>query len=143
MNVTRMATGIFLVLVLCLTIGCDAGRLRMYKLSLQGQASYHTPTGVAAASEEKLRQVIEETLESRRFEKQPEQPGKLSRWYKDGVWIELMRNEQGELVLEAWAFGGKRVRRLCELMELELLTVLRQQPGLEITPATPASTPAN
>lgn len=138
-----MAASIFQVLLLGLTIGCDAGRLGMYKLSLQGQRSCDTATHVVVGDEEKLKLVIEDTLESKGFETQPEQPGKLSRWYKDGVWIEPMRNEQGELVLKVWTSGGRRERRLCEVIERELLTMLRQQPGLDITHATPAATPAN
>jgi hypothetical protein len=138
MNVTQMPTSIFQVLLLGLTIGCDAGRLGMYKLSLQSQRSCDTATHVVVGDEEKLRQVIRETLNSKGFEERPSRPG---RWHKNGVWIELMRNAQGELVLKVWAFGGKRERRLCEGLERELLVVLRQQPGLEITPAAP--TPAN
>jgi hypothetical protein len=106
----------------------------MHKLSFQQPGSHDSATLVRAEDEEKLKQIIRDTLNAKGFEEKPGRPGL---WYKKGAWVELLRDEQGQLILKAHAFGGKREVRLSEQTEKELLIVLRQQPGLEITPTTP------
>jgi hypothetical protein len=140
MNTNRIAAGVCSLLLLCLLCGCDIGRLGMYKLSFQQPDSRDSTTLVKAEDEEKLRRLIRATLNPKGFE---EQPGKPGRWYKKGAWVELLRDDQGELILKAHAFGGKSEVRLSERTEKELLAVLRQQLGLQITPTTPPKPPVN
>lgn len=140
MSTNQLAAPVCLILLLCFTASCDIGRLGMYRLSFQQPDSHDSATVVKTEHEEKLRQVIRDTLNPRGFEEQAGRPG---RWYKKGAWVELLRDEQGQLILKAYAFGGKREVRLSEQTEQELLAVLRQQPGLEITPTTPPRPPVN
>lgn len=134
MAVRPIGVGLCLTVLLCFAAGCDIGRLGMYRLSFRQPDLRDSATLVKAEDEEKLRQIIRQTLNPKGFE---EQAGKLGRWYKKGAWVELLRDEQSQLILKVHAFGGKREVRLSERTENELLAVLRQQPGLEITPTVP------
>jgi len=122
---------ICLMLLLCLVCGCDIGRLRMYKLSFPQQGGHHFATGVMTEDEKRLKRLIQETLEREGFE---EQLGKLGRWYKKGVWVELIRDEKGKFILKVWAFGGRQELRLAEQTERRLLAILTQEDRLHISP---------
>lgn len=107
----------------------------MYKLSFQKPEAGDSATRVKLEDEERLRRVIRDTLSPKGFE---EQPGKPGRWYKKGAWVELFRDDHGQLMLKTHAFGGNREVLLSQQSETEVLAVLRQQPNLQISPTTPA-----
>jgi hypothetical protein len=140
MYTSHIAAGASSLLLLCVLCGCDIGRLRVYKLSLHLPESHHSTTLVKVEDEETLRCLIRSALNPKGFE---EQPGKPGRWYKRGVWVELFRDPQDELILKVYAFGGKSEVRRSEQTERELVALLRQQPGVKLIPTTPTKLPAH
>lgn len=120
--------------------GCDTGRVGMHKVAFGKPAVLGATTTSQPTADEKLKQLIRDALAGKGFE---EKPGTPHIWRKRGARVEVYRDKNGELILEVGAFGSKRDVRVSERTEQELVAILKEQPGLELTPMTPPKPPIN
>jgi hypothetical protein len=121
-------------LVILVLGGCDTGRVGMYKVSFAPSAVGGASVSEQASADEKLKQLVRCALAGKGFE---EHPGTPHIWRKRGATVEVYRDKNGELILRVGAFGSKRDVRVSERTERELLELLKEQSGLELTPTTP------
>jgi hypothetical protein len=118
--------------------GCDFGRGGIYKIAFTISTTPGTTALLQQTGDEKVKDILRHALASKGFN---EYPGTPYLWQKRGVWVEVYRDQNGELILKVRAFGSKNDVRVSEQIEQELLRLLKQQPGVELTPMTPLTSP--
>lgn len=140
MNLPKSLISPFLIFCVLGLIGCDFGRVGMYKVRIVHASTVGATAPTQQIDEDRLKQLIRQALAGRGFR---EHPGTAHLWQKRGAWVEVSRDETGELILKVRAFGSKRDVRVSERTEQELVAMLKEQPGLELTPMTPSKPPLN
>jgi hypothetical protein len=124
----RRQSLVFLTLLALIFNGCDTGRVGMHKVM------FTQPATVGSTDDERLKQLVRTALAGKGFQ---EKPGIPHIWRKRGTTVEVYHDHNGVLILRVGAFGSKRDVRVSERTEQELLAVLKEQSGLEMTPTTP------
>jgi hypothetical protein len=141
MNLNRIQPVVMAVaFVAALLAGCDTGRAGMYKVSFGPPGHIGAMPSVRQSDEERLKQIVRSALAGKGFS---EHPGRPHLWNKRGAWVEVYRDQDGQLILKVRAFGSKHDVRVSERTEQELLSLLKQHAEVEVRPVPPPKPPIN
>ena len=130
-----LSAAIFAVFSLCLS-ACDYARGGgSYRMAFQSQTTHNSPASVKTDDAEELGCMVEQWLVSKGFEEFKFRGRQVWRkWQKSGAHVYLWQEGENEVILHFRAMGYARDLRLSERIEKELLTYVKAQPGLTITP---------
>ncbi len=135
MNLKHLGIVVIVGLLLSASSGCDTGRAAFYRVAFDRPAVVGAVTAGQLDAEDRLKQLVRETLAGKGFK---EKPGSRHVWRKRGAWVAVYWDKRGDLILEVGAFGSRRDVRVSRQTEQELVAILKERLGLELSPVTPS-----